>query len=70
MLEELRQCKSGALTLDGSKSSNLRTNSLSTSLTIEFLMLLAQRTKKEALLVLMAIKVLARIRDNQTRNGM
>jgi hypothetical protein len=45
-------CKSGALTLDGGKSSSLRTTNLSTGATIRSLKSLEAKTKKEPRLVL------------------
>jgi hypothetical protein len=44
-------CKSGALTLDGGRSSSMRTNNSSTSKTRKFLMLKEAKMQKEAQLV-------------------
>jgi hypothetical protein len=57
VLEELTECRSGALTLDGGKSSNLLTNNLSISKTEESLMFQVLKMKKEEQLLL--IKLMA-----------
>jgi len=49
--EEPTICKSGALTLDGSKYSNLKVNTLLIQPITKFLMLQDQRMKKDKLLV-------------------
>jgi hypothetical protein len=66
--EKLQICRSGALTLNGSKSSNIRTNTLSIQQTKEFSMLCIQKMKKvkqsEFLLEMRKLKV-----EQPTRDG-
>jgi hypothetical protein len=63
MLEELETCKSGALTLDGSRSLSMKVNNSSTSEMEEHLMSQVVEMKKDNLLLL------GRDMVARTRNG-
>jgi hypothetical protein len=64
MLEEQMRCKSGALTLDGSNSSNIKRNNSSTGLTRRLLISMVEEMKKEEKLSYGATM------ERQTRDGL